>query len=187
MKLAVATSPHFFVEENTILQSLFEEGLDLLYVSKPESEPIYCERLLSLMPSKWYNRIVAADHFYLKNEYGLKGVHLSSRNPELPVGYRGFHSTDCDLYTLESRVTEADHVVLDVNPTILHRAKADHLISHKVYARGIHSMDEFYAVQESGFGGAVLDDVLWSKFDFHESSDFHDLMTLFRQFRKIAD
>ena len=50
MKLILLTCPEFFVEEDKILTTLFEEGLDILHLRKPNSEPVYCERLLSLMP-----------------------------------------------------------------------------------------------------------------------------------------
>ena len=84
MKLILMTTPHFFVEEHRILTSLFEEGLELLHVRKPETEPVYSERLLSLIPDSFHKQIVVHDHFYLKEEYGLRGVHLNHRNPELP-------------------------------------------------------------------------------------------------------
>ena len=50
MKLILLTCPEFFVEEDKILTTLFEEGLDILHLRKPNSEPVFCERLLSLMP-----------------------------------------------------------------------------------------------------------------------------------------
>ena len=99
MKLIVATSPSFFVEENAILEAFFDEGLDYLHLRKPDSDPIYCERLLTLLNKKWHKHIVTNDHFYLKDEYDLKGIHISARHPELPKGYEGFYTRSC--YTIE--------------------------------------------------------------------------------------
>ena len=48
MKLIVMTKSTFFVEEDKILTTLFEEGLDNLHLYKPDSEPVYSERLLTL-------------------------------------------------------------------------------------------------------------------------------------------
>ena len=59
MKLILITCPEFFVEEDKILTTLFEEGLDILHLRKPNSEPVYCERLLSLMPEQFRRKIVA--------------------------------------------------------------------------------------------------------------------------------
>ena len=46
MKLIVMTQPTYFVEEDKILTSLFEEGLDCLHLYKPGTSPMYAERLL---------------------------------------------------------------------------------------------------------------------------------------------
>ena len=52
MKLAIMTKSTFFVEEDKILAALFDVGLDNLHLYKPETSPIYSERLLSLLPDK---------------------------------------------------------------------------------------------------------------------------------------
>ena len=67
MKLIVVTSPTYFVEEDEILTTLFEEGLDLLHIRKPNTQTVYLERLLRLIPKKYYNRIVLHDHFHLQD------------------------------------------------------------------------------------------------------------------------
>ena len=84
MKLILITPPSYFVEEDKIITSLFEEGLDILHLRKPHTAPMYAERLLSLIPEQYHKRIVVHGHFYLKDEYRLKGIHLSERNPNVP-------------------------------------------------------------------------------------------------------
>ena len=86
MKLILLTPPDFFVEEDKILTALFEEGLDLLHLRKPDTEPVYSERLLTLLPESHHNQIVVHDHFYLKEEFNLRGIHLNGRNPETSGG-----------------------------------------------------------------------------------------------------
>lgn len=95
MKLILMTTPYFFVEEHQILNALFDEGLEILHLRKPSTEPVYSERLLTLIPESYRKRIVVHDHFYLKNEYNLKGIHLNHRNPELPQKYKGHISCSC--------------------------------------------------------------------------------------------
>ena len=85
MKLILLTHPDFFIQEHIILDAMFEEGLDMLHILKPNSEPIFCERLLKLMDKGWRKKIVTHEHFYLKNEFKLHGIHLSQRNPEPPA------------------------------------------------------------------------------------------------------
>ena len=99
MKLILITTPEYFVEEDQILNALFEEGLDTLHLRKPGTEAVYAERLLTLIPEKYHKKIVIHDHFYLCNEYKLKGIHLNSRNPIAPDNYSGHISASC--HTLE--------------------------------------------------------------------------------------
>lgn len=55
MKLIVVTAPTFFVEEDKIITALFEEGLDILHLRKPETPAMYSERLLTLIPQKYHS------------------------------------------------------------------------------------------------------------------------------------
>ena len=95
MKLILQTSPHFFVEEDKILATLFDEGLDLLLLRKPDTEPIYSERLLTLLPEKYHDRVIVHDHFYLKDEFNLLGIHLNKANPIPPSNYKGPIARSC--------------------------------------------------------------------------------------------
>ena len=96
MKLVVMTRPTFFVEEDKILAALFNEGMDDLHLFKPDSSPIFLERLLSLLPDDYYRRITVHNHYYLKSEFGLGGIHLDRAEMEKPQGYKGNISRSCD-------------------------------------------------------------------------------------------
>lgn len=101
MKLVIMTQPTFFVEEDKILTALFEEGMDYLHLCKPGASPMYSERLLSLLPEMSYGKITVHDHYYLKNEYGLAGIHLDGETQEPPKDYKGKYSRTChDIATL---------------------------------------------------------------------------------------
>lgn len=50
MKLILITTPTYFVEEDKIIATLFDEGLDILHLRKPDTAPVYAERLLTLIP-----------------------------------------------------------------------------------------------------------------------------------------
>ena len=78
MKLIVVTAPTFFVEEDKIITALFEEGLDILHLRKPETPAMYSERLLTLIPEKYHKRIITHEHFYLQEEFSLMGIHPKS-------------------------------------------------------------------------------------------------------------
>ncbi|MBQ0142206.1 MAG: thiamine phosphate synthase [Prevotellaceae bacterium] len=188
MKLIVATCPSFFVEENAILEALFEEGMDYLHLDKPDSEPIYCERLLSLLNNRWHKRIIVNDHFYLRNEYNLRGIHLSKRHPELPNSYVGFYTRTC--YTIEEIdywKKRANYVIAnDINDETLHRYKMAGVIDSKVAAHQLHSIEEIKKIRDAGFGAIVVQDLLWNQFDFHQSNNYKVLIDIFRKIRKAC-
>ena len=101
------------MEEDKIITALFEEGLDTLHLRKPGTAPMFAERLLTLIPEQYHKRIVVHGHFYLKEEYKLKGIHLNGRNPNLPEGYKGHVSCSChSLDEVKERKSSCDYVFL---------------------------------------------------------------------------
>lgn len=116
MKLMVVTMPTFFVEEDKILTALFEEGLDVLHLRKPQTPAMFVERLLTQIPKEYHARIVTHEHFYLKEEFGLKGIHLSAQNPGEPHGYRGHISRTCRSFE-EVKQWKSVHDYVFLHPT----------------------------------------------------------------------
>lgn len=90
MKLIVMTKPTFFVEEDKILANLFEEGLENLHLYKPGAAPMFSERLLTLLGDDYHSKIIVHGHFYLKEEYRLKGIHIDDAFTE-PIPARAQH------------------------------------------------------------------------------------------------
>ncbi len=202
MKLILVTTDNFFVEENIIINTLFDEGLDVLHVRKPNSEPVLCERLLKLTPEKWYKKIVVHDHFYLKEEFGLKGIHLNNRNPEPPTKYKGHLSRTCSTieevkewkrkcdYVFLSPIFEKLSSVSDLPPIDfeeLERASAEGIINKKVIALGGVTVDNVKIAKRLGFGGVGIMGAVWQNFDFHSSADFKKLIDYFKKIREAAN
>lgn len=200
MKLAIMTKSTFFVEEDKILATLFEEGLDNLHLYKPDTSPIYSERLLSLLPEETYNKITVHSHFYLKEEYRLAGIHLDRTSEPIPVGYKGKISRTCfDLTELKEMKKQSAYVFLGnifqsqsdpAAPTLnineLEYAAERGLIDKKVFAIGGINADNIQLVRELGFGGVVICDDLWSKFNIHNQMDYKELIAHFEKLRKLV-
>lgn len=199
MKLVVMTKPTFFVEEDKILASLFDEGLDYLHLCKPQSPPMYSERLLTLLPEECYGRISAHDHFYLKEEYHLRGIHLDTAAAEPPIGYKGRVSRTChSVGELKEAKRKADYVFLanvfgecgdQPAYTVAELVDAARcgLIDKKVYAMGGMTVDNARTAKEAGFGGVVVCEDLWSRFDIHNGVDFKNLMSHFDKLRNAIN
>ena len=202
MKLILMTPPSYFVEEDKIITALFEEGLDILHLRKPNTAPMYAERLLTLIPEQYHKRIVVHGHFYLKEEYKLKGIHLSERNPIAPENYKGHLSRSC--HTLEElKANKKGHDYLFFNPVFdeiskpnymgnytpeeIRKAHKAGIIDKKVIALGRIDAENIKQVKDYGFGGAAVLGGIWDKFDTCCNRDYACLIEHFKKLKKLAD
>jgi len=199
MKLAVMTQPTFFVEEDKIISSLFDEGLDNLHLYKPGSSPMYSERLLTLLPDEYYNKITVHDNFYLKEEYNLRGIHIDDDTTPVPSGYKGHVSRTCTrLDNLKETKRNADYVFLkyicdsqtevgqkaSFTASELREAARRGLIDRHVYALGGMNLDTIRLAKDYGFGGVVICGDLWNRFNIHQELDYQALIDHFSKIRK---
>ena len=202
MKLIIMTKSTFFVEEDKILTTLFEAGMDNLHLYKSGAEPIYSERLLTLLSEDYYGKITVHDHFYLKDEFRLKGIHLNNCQTAVPPSYHGAISRTCHsieeikeakkssnyvfLKTIfDSQSNSADKSTLTME--VLHEAAKHKLIDKKVYAMGGMNLDNITIAKELGFGGVVICGDLWNRFNIHNELDYKALITHFDKLRKAIE
>ena len=193
------TKPTFFVEEDKILANLFEEGLENLHLYKPGASPMYSERLLTLLGEGCHSNITVHGHFYLKEEYRLKGIHIDDAHTEPPSGYKGNVSRTCHLIEeLKEAKKKANYVFLhsifDSQTNVdekasftmaqLEEAAKNGLIDKKVYALGGMNLDTIKAVKDLGFGGIVICGDLWNRFNIHNEIDYKALLNHFEKLRK---
>ena len=201
MKLILLTSTEFFVEEDKILTTLFEEGLDTLHLRKPNSEPVFCERLISLIPQEFHSKIVVHDHFYLCDEFNLMGIHLNRRHPEKPQNYKGPITHTCySIDEIEKHKHDSQYIFLrniydsisepenkaSFTPDEIKEAARRGIIDKKVIAEGGVSLENIPEIKNIGFGGVVVRGDLWKRFNIHSGCDFKELIAHFRRLRKAA-
>ena len=201
MKLALMTQPTFFVEEDKILTSLFDEGLEILHLFKPDSEPVFSERLLSLLSDEYYKRIMVHTNFYLKEEYKLRGIHIEDETTPAPKGYKGHISRTCThLDQLKEAKRNSDYVLLkyifdsqtesDQKATFnledLKEASRRGLIDRHVYALGGMNIDNIKIARDLGFGGIVISVDIWNRFNIHQELEYQALIDHFVKLRKAV-
>ena len=163
---------------------------------------MYAERLLTLIPEQYHKRIVVHGHFYLKEEYKLKGIHLSKRNPNAPEDYKGHLSRSC--HTLEElKANKKGHDYLFFNPVFdeiskpsymgnytpeeIRKAHKAGIIDKKVIALGRIDVENIKQVKDYGFGGAAVLGGIWDKFDTCCNRDYACLIEHFKKLKKLAD
>ena len=202
MKLVIMTKSTFFVEEDKILSSLFDEGLDNLHLFKPGASPMFSERLLTLLPEDYYRKITVHDHYYLKQEYDLAGIHIDNPSAALPEGYKGKYSRICtDLLQLKEMKKKSQYVFLknifdciefkdeksSFSLNQLELAAKEGLIDKKVYALGGMSLENVKIAKALGFGGIVICGDLWNRFDIHNERDYKEVINHFEKLRKAVN
>ena len=201
MKLILITPPCYFVEEDQIITALFKEGLDLLHLRKPDTAPMYAERLLTLIPEEYHKRIIVHGHFYLKDEFNLKGIHLNHRNPTAPDNYKGSLSRSCHSFDeLKENKQDFDYSFLSpifdsiskegyksaFTDAQLKKAAKEGVIDKKVIALGGIDETRLKQVKDYGFGGVAIMGTLWNKFDVCNTQDFEGLIEHFKMLRKMV-
>lgn len=202
MKLIVVTAPTFFVEEDKIITALFEEGLDILHLRKPETPAMFSERLLTLIPQKYHRRIVTHEHFYLQEEFNLMGIHLNVRNPKEPHDYSGHVSCTChSIKEIQNKKHFYDYLFLSpiydcitktevssgFTAEELRQAGRDKLIDNKVMALGGITPENILEIKDYGFGGAVVMGDLWNKFNACSDRNYLGVIEHFKRLKEMAD
>lgn len=202
MKLIVVTAPRFFVEEDKIITTLFEEGLDILHLRKPETPAMYSERLLTLIPKKYHKRIITHEHFYLQEEFNLMGIHLNARNSKEPHDFSGHISCTChSMEEIQNKKHFYDYLFLSpvydcitkekvasgFTAEELREAGRSRIVDSKVMALGGITPEKILELKDFGFGGAAVMGDLWNKFDPCSDRDYLEIIHHFKRLKKMVD
>lgn len=176
-KLIVITTPYFFPDEAFLLVCLLRRGLERLHIRKPEGDKMQVIKLLKAIPSEFYSRIVLHDYFELTETFGLGGIHLNRRNPDIPEGYRGCVSASChSLQEIRERKS-LDYVFLSpifpslskegygsgFSKELLQEASEKGIIDSKVIALGGLDCSTLPLLKSFPFGGYAVLGALWGK------------------------
>ena len=202
MTLIGVTTPTLCVEQHNNIQVLFDRGLDILHLRKPEPPALYSERLLTLIPEKYHKRIITHEHFYLQEEFSLMGIHLNTRNSKEPHDYSGHISCTChSLDEVQNKKHFYDYLFLSpiyncitksgvtsgFTAEELRQAGKSKVIDSRVMAFGGITPDNILEIKDYGFGGAVVMGDLWNKFNAFTDRDYLEVIRHFKKLKKMAD
>jgi thiamine-phosphate pyrophosphorylase len=198
MKLIVITTEHFFDGEIAALNLLFNNGMELLHLRKPEASEAETARFIEQIRPENHHRIVIHDHFSLTNKFHLKGIHLNRRNNVIPGGFQGTKSMSCHTFDELEQHPEPDYLFLSPifdsiskhNYTsrfpedLLYSLKERGVINEKVIALGGVNRHNIHKVKDYGFGGAAVLGSMWE--DFQNQQDRDILLTRFQELQYAA-
>lgn len=171
--IIVITKPEFFPSESEQIVSLLRSGrADVIHIRKPGASERDVEQLICALPKGFYSRLVLHDHHQLALRYGLRGIHLNSRNPERLQGFDGTVSVSChSIAELAERKREKfDYLSLSpifdsiskvgykaaFTPEELEDAHTKGVIDSRVMALGGVTFSRINEVLKMGFGGAMI-------------------------------
>ena len=192
MNLIILTTPNFLPDEAEALTALLNHGLYRLHLRKPGCTEAELDALIRQLPPAYYPRISLHDHFPLQARYHLGGIHLNSRNPDVPTGFQGLVSRSC--HTLEEAARYApltDYYFLSpifdsiskqgyhagFTEQLLRRATEQGIINEKTIALGGVTADKLPYLASLGFGGAAFLGDIWS--GYHSREDIPDVIEHF--------
>ena len=170
-QLIAITLPTFFPREAQVITTLFQNGLERLHLRKPAASADELRRLLDEIPGEYHPAIALHDHFELWAEYpAIGGVHLNSRNAEVPPGFRGRISRSC--HTFEEVVANRQLDYCFLSPIFesiskegygsgfpmerLREAAQAGIITPQVFALGGISLETLPRLSGLPFGGAAV-------------------------------
>lgn len=170
----VITLPSFIPHEAERICSILAEGkADIVHIRKPEASMDDVETLIKevLAIRDVSGQLVLHDYHLLALKYNLRGIHLNSRNPLPPYGWKGSVSRSCHtLYEVVEWKPMCDYVSLSpifdsiskqgyrssFTAEDIAAAKAKGIIDNKVLALGGVTYDLLPQIREMGFGGAMI-------------------------------
>lgn len=178
MKWIVITSPDDVPDEATVMARLADAGVDIIHLRKPGMRIETYESIIRRLSPALRDRTVIHEHFSLCAAYGLRGIHLNSRNRDIPPGHKG--SVSCSCHSIEEtarRKADTDYVFLSpifdsiskqgytaaFGDNDLEKARRQGIIDTKVMALGGVTADGIPVLRRYGFGGAAFLGDIWSR------------------------
>ena len=178
MELLVITRPGL-EDETALCNELFAKGLGRLHLRKPEARREQLADWIERIEPPYRRRIVVHDHFDLALQYGLGGIHLGRRNPDVPEWFDRKHfslSRSCHSIA-EVKSCQADYDYVFLSPIFDSISKqgyraafsreelveAKGLLSRNVYALGGITFERLPEVERLGFAGAAMLGGFWDE------------------------
>lgn len=199
MKLTVITLPEMVAGEENAINRLFESGLELLHLRKPKAGVGELSALIEGINPEFRSRITLHDNFELAERFDIGGLHLNSRNRNIPCGFKGRISASChSLAEVCDKKGKCDYVFLspifdsiskegyDSNFTDIELSKAsmNGTIDEKVFALGGIGFDKVLKLKDFSFGGIAVLGGLWS--DFAVNADVNEVLFRYKQFSLLC-
>lgn len=177
MRTILITRPDFFNGESEMIAQMFEAGLPLLHIRKPQAGAEEMEAFIRSLPCEYRHKMVLHSHYSLIPELGLRGAHLG-RGRTLPPDFPTDIPTSFSCHSLDEVAAEKERrVYVFLSPIFssiskkgydsafsqssLEEAHQRGIIDNKVIALGGIAPPRLPLIKALGFGGAALLGAVW--------------------------
>ena len=175
MQLIVITSSEKIDNEADKINALFEEGMEMLHLRKPDFSLKEYVKLLEEIKKDFHRKIKIHAFFELTENYNLSGVHLNKRNPHYAGNRNVKISKSCHLMDELDTIAEYDYVFLSpifdsiskkgylshFSDAALSMASVNGKINQKVVALGGINPETLPKLKKYAFGGVAVLGSIW--------------------------
>ncbi len=78
--MIVITNPSSIANEINIIESLFEEGLSLLHIRKPDSSELEMAQFIHQIRLEFRSKLALHNHHELAEDFGINRIHFSEKD-----------------------------------------------------------------------------------------------------------
>lgn len=175
-KMIVITNPTAVTNEINIIHSLFENGLELLHIRKPDFSETDMGLFLTAIGNDFKDKLVLHNHYHLGDTFGIKRYHFQkkNRNCDFKVMNPAFQSTSTHSIEEFNILKDFDYAFLSpIYPSISkpgYKSSENHLefikkrknFSTKIIALGGMSEKNILQTLTAGFNSIALLGTIWN-------------------------
>jgi len=176
--MILITDPNFIPDEEKFINALFNEGLEILHLRKPEATALEMHKLISKIDEKFHSLIMIHSQYKLLETFQLRGLHFTEKSKKQ---IRNYEKVQCkkslavhELSELKYVENSIDYVFL--SPLFSSVSKAGYskqwnfesiktelsgYRNFKVMALGGITLDNVKQVKELGFDNFALLGSIW--------------------------
>jgi len=78
--MILITDPNFIPDEEKFINALFNEGLEILHLRKPEATALEMHKLISKIDEKFHSLIMIHSQYKLLETFQLRGLHFTEKS-----------------------------------------------------------------------------------------------------------
>ena len=105
--MIVISNPYAIKNEIRVVNALFEEGLDLLHIRKPEFLELEIAQFIHQIKLEYRNRLVLHNHHALAGDFGIDRIHFSEKERK--------SNSDSSLKFASTYTSTSSHSIEDFN------------------------------------------------------------------------